>query len=74
MAFLMPAFSGYWTWNYAAGLALYWNVGNFIMVGQQLVMNRTALGREMREIQLQRAAAKKKKAQTAGGRVIPGRR
>lgn len=74
MAFLMPAFSGYWTWNYAAGLALYWNVGNFIMVGQQLVMNRTALGREMREIQLQRAAAKKKKSQAAGGRVIQGRR
>ncbi|HXS11620.1 MAG TPA: membrane protein insertase YidC [Acidobacteriaceae bacterium] len=58
MAFMMPAFSGYWTWSYASGLALYWNVGNFIMVGQQLILNRTALGREMREIQLKRAEAK----------------
>jgi YidC/Oxa1 family membrane protein insertase len=28
MAFMMPAFSGYITWNYASGLALYWTVGN----------------------------------------------
>lgn len=73
MAFMMPAFSGYWTWNYAAGLALYWNVGNFIMVGQQLILNRTALGREMREIQLKRAEAKKAKA-NAGPKTIAGRR
>ncbi len=72
MAFMMPAFSGYWTWYYAAGLALYWNVGNFIMVGQQLVLNRTALGREMREIQLQRAEAKKKAK--AAPKTIQGRR
>jgi len=26
MAFMMPAFSGYITWNYASGLALYWAV------------------------------------------------
>lgn len=75
MAFLMPAFSGYWTWSYASGLALYWNVGNFIMVGQQLVMNRTALGREMREIQLKRAKLKAQgKAKAAAGKVIQGRR
>lgn len=72
MAFMMPAFSGYWTWNYAAGLALYWNVGNFIMVGQQLVMNRTALGREMREIQLKRAEAKARA--NAAPKTIQGRR
>jgi len=72
MAFLMPAFSGYWTWYYASGLALYWNVGNFIMVGQQLLMNRTKLGREMREIQMKRAQAKAKL--NAGPKTIPGRR
>jgi YidC/Oxa1 family membrane protein insertase len=80
MAFMMPLFSGYWTWYYAAGLALYWNVGNFIMVGQQLVMNRTALGKEMRDIQLKRAEAKKARTAAAGGntrtapRTIQGRR
>ena len=72
MAFMMPAFSGYWTWNYASGLALYWNVGNFIMVGQQLILNRTALGREMREIQMKRAQAKAQAK--AGPKTIPGRR
>ncbi|HZQ44064.1 MAG TPA: membrane protein insertase YidC [Acidobacteriaceae bacterium] len=72
MAFMMPAFSGYWTWYYAAGLALYWNIGNFIMVGQQLVLNRTALGKEMREIQLKRAEAKKKAKMAP--KTIAGRR
>jgi YidC/Oxa1 family membrane protein insertase len=72
MAFMMPAFSGYWTWNYASGLALYWNVGNFIMVAQQLIMNRTKLGREMREIQVKRAQAKAKA--NAAPKTIQGRR
>lgn len=73
MAFMMPAISGYWTWSYASGLALYWNVGNLMMLGQQLVMNRTSLGREMRELQANRA---RRKAVTggSGGKVIQGRR
>jgi YidC/Oxa1 family membrane protein insertase len=77
MAFMMPAFSGYMTWNYASGLALYWNVGNFIMIAQQLVMNRTALGREMREIQLKRAsrrAAAAPAAKSPSTKTIQGRR
>ena len=71
MAFMMPAISGDWTWSYASGLALYWNVGNLIMMGQQLVMNRTSLGREMRELQLKRARLK---ASGGAGKVIQGRR
>jgi YidC/Oxa1 family membrane protein insertase len=78
MAFMMPAFSCYWTWSYASGLALYWNVGNLIMIGTQLVMNRTSLGREMRAIAAQRAARLKSgaKAQVRGPNVktIQGRR
>lgn len=78
MAFMMPAFSGWMTWNYASGLALYWNVGNIIMIGQQQVMNRTTLGREMRELQLKRAAAKKNKSlpggSNGGPRTIQARR
>ncbi len=73
MAFMMPAFSGYMTWNYASGLALYWNVGNLIMIIQQQVMNRTALGREMRQLQLQRAK-KKQAAGSSGPRTIQARR
>ncbi len=75
MAYMMPAFSGYFTWNYASGLALYWNVGNLIMIAQQAIMNRTALGREIRELQLKRA---RRKAAASGNRVpartIQGRR
>jgi YidC/Oxa1 family membrane protein insertase len=75
MAFMMPAFSGYMTWNYASGLALYWNVGNLIMILQQAVMNRTSLGQEMREIAAKRARAKIGGAPKAGApKTIQGRR
>jgi YidC/Oxa1 family membrane protein insertase len=65
MAFMMPAFSGYICWQYASGLALYWSVGNLIGIAQQAVMNRTSLGREMREIAAKRA---RRKAVTIQGR------
>ena len=68
MAFMMPAFSGYMTWNYASGLALYWSVGNLIGIVQQSVMNRTSLGREMREIAAKRARRKSGSATTIQGR------
>ena len=58
MAFMMPLFSGYMTWNYASGLALYWVTGNLIMMAQQAIMNRTPLGREIREIAARRAKLK----------------
>ena len=68
MAFMMPAFSGYMTWNYASGLALYWSVGNLIGIAQQAVMNRTSLGREMREIAAKRARRKSGTAATIQGK------
>ena len=73
MAFMMPAFSGYMTWNYASGLALYWNVGNLIMILQQQVMNRTSLGRQMKEAQLDRAR-RKQLAPGGRSRTIEARR
>jgi YidC/Oxa1 family membrane protein insertase len=68
MAFMMPAVSGYFTWNYASGLALYWAVGNFISIIQQSVMNRTSIGREMREIAAKRARRKAGTAATIQGK------
>jgi YidC/Oxa1 family membrane protein insertase len=68
MAFMMPLVSGYFIWYYGSGLGLYWAVGNFIGIAQQLIMNRTALGREMREIAARRARRKQ------GAPVIQGRR
>jgi YidC/Oxa1 family membrane protein insertase len=73
MAFMMPAVSGYFTWNYASGLALYWNIGNLIMIIQQQVMNRTSLGQEMRKLQAERARRTDRSKGTAG-RTIEARR
>jgi len=58
MAFTMPAITGYFVWNYGSGLGLYWAVGNLIGIVQQMIMNRTSLGREMREIAAKRARRK----------------
>jgi YidC/Oxa1 family membrane protein insertase len=73
MAFMMPLMSGYWTWNYASGLALYWSVGNIIQIIQQTVMNNTSLGKEMKVIAANRAKAKAL-GQKQAGRTIQGRR
>jgi YidC/Oxa1 family membrane protein insertase len=56
MAFTMPVFFGFMTWNLSSGLALYWAFGNVINVIQQTVMNRTGIGKQMREIAAKRAA------------------
>ena len=78
MAFVMPLFSGYLTWQYASGLALYWNVGNIFMIATQLVMNQTSLGREMKELAAKRArrkvAAPKPGQRAATAKTIQGRK
>jgi len=57
---MMPLFTGFIFFNLAAGLNLYYAEVNLIQVVQQLVMNRTSLGREMRELALKRARKKGK--------------
>ena len=61
MAFVMPGVFGFMMIHYGAGLSLYWAGSNFIGIGQQLIINRTKLGREMRELALKRAAKKRGK-------------
>jgi YidC/Oxa1 family membrane protein insertase len=51
---------GFLSWNFASGLCLYWAEGNLIAIVQQSVMNRTSLGREMREMAAKRARKKEK--------------
>ena len=60
MNFFMPVMLGYISLNLAAGLCLYWSMGNLISMVQQSVMNRTELGREMREMMEKRARKKDK--------------
>lgn len=67
MAFMMPAVFGYICWHYASGLALYWLIGLIMGIAQQMIMNRTSLGQEMREIAAKRARRK-------GGQTIQAKR
>jgi YidC/Oxa1 family membrane protein insertase len=70
MAFMLPAFFGFMMWNIGSGVALYWAGGNVIGIGQQWIMNKSKLGREMKELAAKRAAKKAAKS----GKVIAGRR
>jgi YidC/Oxa1 family membrane protein insertase len=60
MNFMMPVMMGVISFNLASGLCLYWSESTLITIVQQAVMNRTSLGREMREIALKRARKKGK--------------
>ena len=59
MAFMMPVVFGFMMWNLGSGVDLYWVGSNIMGVGTQNVMNRTSMGREMREIAARRAAKKR---------------
>ena len=60
MNVMMPLMMGFIFFKLAAGLNLYYALSNLIMIAQQAVMNRTTLGREMREIAAKRARKKDK--------------
>ena len=60
MTITMPLMMGFIFFNLAAGLNLYYAESNLIMIAQQAVMNRSSLGREMRELALKRARKKGK--------------
>ncbi len=60
MTLMMPLMMGFIFFNLAAGLNLYYAETNLISIAQQAVMNRTKLGREMREM-LEKRARKKDK-------------
>jgi YidC/Oxa1 family membrane protein insertase len=60
MNWMMPLMMGFLFYNFAAGLSLYYAETNLIGIAQQAVMNRTQLGREMREIMEKRARKKDK--------------
>jgi YidC/Oxa1 family membrane protein insertase len=49
MALVMPLVFGVFAWKYASGLALYFVCSNVFGVLQQMAMNRTATGRELRK-------------------------
>jgi YidC/Oxa1 family membrane protein insertase len=58
MAVTMPITMGWFMWNLSSGLSLYYALSNAISIGQQLIMNQTHLGREMRRMTQRRASRK----------------
>ena len=60
MNVMMPLMMGFIFFRLPAGVNLYYVVVNIISVAQQSVMNRTKLGREMREMMAKRARKKDK--------------
>jgi YidC/Oxa1 family membrane protein insertase len=60
MNLMMPGMLGYMSWYLPAGLGLYWAMGQVIGIVQQAALNRTSLGREMREMMAKRARKKEK--------------
>jgi YidC/Oxa1 family membrane protein insertase len=60
MTWMMPLMMGFLFFNFAAGLNLYYAETNLISMAQQAIMNRTKLGREMREMMEKRARKKDK--------------
>jgi YidC/Oxa1 family membrane protein insertase len=58
MTWMMPLMMGFLFFNFAAGLNLYYAETNLISMAQQAIMNRTKLGREMREMMEKRARKK----------------
>jgi YidC/Oxa1 family membrane protein insertase len=69
MAFMMPAMFGFWTWSVASGVALYWAGSNIVSVIQQVAMNRTSLGQQMRAI-----AEKRARRKAGQGKIIQAKR
>jgi YidC/Oxa1 family membrane protein insertase len=60
MTWMMPLMMGFIFFKLAAGLNLYYAESNLISIAQQAVMNRTELGREMREMMEKRARKREK--------------
>ena len=63
MTFVMPIFLGWISLRYASGLGLYWIVGNLIGFLQQMMINRTELGREMAALRAKQANKRRLKGQ-----------
>jgi YidC/Oxa1 family membrane protein insertase len=59
MNLMGPAMIGYMSWFFAAGMCIYWAISNLLGYVQQLVINRSELGREVRKNLEKRATRKK---------------
>jgi len=58
MTLMMPVMLGFISWNLPSGLCTYWVVGNLVSIIQQVWMNNTRFGKEMRAEAEKRARKK----------------
>ena len=58
MTLMMPVMMGFFFFRLPAGLNLYYAESNLISIAQQFIMNRSKLGREIREANAKRARKK----------------
>ncbi|HEV3038622.1 MAG TPA: membrane protein insertase YidC [Candidatus Angelobacter sp.] len=58
-AFMTPLMMGMFSWNLAAGLGIYWGLSNILGWVQQLAINRTEFGKQVRKTLDKRAKRKK---------------
>jgi YidC/Oxa1 family membrane protein insertase len=59
MNIMGPLMIGVMSWGFAAGLCLYWAISNILMYVQQIFINRSELGRQVRKSVGRRATRKK---------------
>jgi YidC/Oxa1 family membrane protein insertase len=59
MTFMGPVMFGVLSWSMAAGLSVYWMVSNLLGYVQQVMMNRSALGQQVRKGQERRTTRKR---------------
>jgi YidC/Oxa1 family membrane protein insertase len=59
MKFMMPLMIGGMTWYLPAGLGVYWAISNLVAWVQQIVINRSAFGQQVRKSMERRASRKK---------------
>jgi YidC/Oxa1 family membrane protein insertase len=50
MNLMMPLMIGFFSYSVASGLGVYWITGVVVMIIQQMIMNRTELGQEIRRV------------------------
>ena len=58
-AFMTPLMMGMFSWSLAAGLGIYWGLSNILGWVQQLAINRTEFGKQVRKTLDRRATRKK---------------
>jgi len=59
MQLLTPLMLGLISWNLPAGLGIYWAISNVLMWVQQIVINQTEFGKQVRKTVEKRASKKR---------------